>query len=214
MRCLIQNIITSEPQLQFQWKKLQNVALVAGLNLHSFSSLNYQKREFYGHFSGAHLFKKNSNIWKYHETNISCAHILELYIFPWRVQTVDLDCAWRFKTYVSRLAEAWRHRDNPPCELIIDTGPNSCIAMSDTKFTNILLCHASPLHVSTWSILIECASWDSELFIKAQNFNAKVSSWSMEHSPHELHLSIHNYADSGGIHNLSLSHFSAQRTSV
>ena len=56
--CLIQNIITSEPQLQFQWKKLQNVALVAGFNLHSFSSLNFQKREFYGHFSGAHLLKK------------------------------------------------------------------------------------------------------------------------------------------------------------
>jgi len=37
---------------------LQNVALVAGFNLHSFSSLNSQKREFYGHFSGAHLFKK------------------------------------------------------------------------------------------------------------------------------------------------------------
>jgi len=37
---------------------LQNVALVAGFNLHSFSSLNSQKREFYGHFSGEHLFKK------------------------------------------------------------------------------------------------------------------------------------------------------------
>ena len=100
VRCLIQNIITSEPQLQFQWKKLKNVALVAGFNLHSLSSLNSQKREIYGHFSGEHLFKKNSNIWKYHETNISCAHILELYIFPWRVQTVALDCAWRFKIYV------------------------------------------------------------------------------------------------------------------
>ena len=31
--------------------------------------------------------------------------------------TVALDCAWRFKIYVSRLAEAWRYRDNPPCEL-------------------------------------------------------------------------------------------------
>ena len=39
-------------------KKLQNVALVAGFYLHSFSSLNSQKREFYGHFTGAHLFKK------------------------------------------------------------------------------------------------------------------------------------------------------------
>ena len=36
----------------------------------------------------------------YHETNISHAHILELYIFPWRVQTVALDCAWRFKIYM------------------------------------------------------------------------------------------------------------------
>ena len=99
-------------------KKIANVALVAGFNLHSFSSLNSQKREFYGHCSGAHKFvQKNSNIWKYHETNISCVHILELYIFPWRVQTVALDCAWRFKIYVFRLAEAWRHRDNPPCEL-------------------------------------------------------------------------------------------------
>ena len=48
----------------------------------------------------------------------SAVHILELCIFPWRVQTVALDCAWRFKTCVSRLAEAWRHscRNNPPCE--------------------------------------------------------------------------------------------------
>ena len=36
----------------------------------------------------------------------------------------------------------------------------------------------------------------------------------MEHCPHELHLSIHNYADSGVIHNVSLSHFSPQCTSV
>ena len=40
------------------WKKLQNVALVAGFNLHSFSSSKTQQREFYGHISGAHLFKK------------------------------------------------------------------------------------------------------------------------------------------------------------
>ena len=33
-----------------------------------------------------------------------------------QVLTVALDCVWRFKIYVSRLAEAWRHRDNPPCE--------------------------------------------------------------------------------------------------
>ena len=86
---------------------MQNVALVAGLNLHSFLLLNSQKREFYGHFSGAHLFKKIAIFEStYHETNISCAHILELYIFPWRVQTVALDCAWRFKIYVSRLTEA------------------------------------------------------------------------------------------------------------
>ena len=39
-------------------KKLQNVALIAGFNLHSFSSLNSQKCEIYGHFSGEHLFKK------------------------------------------------------------------------------------------------------------------------------------------------------------
>ena len=58
VRCLIQNIMTSEPQLQFQWKKLQNVALVASFNLHSFSSINSLKREIYGHFSGEHLFKK------------------------------------------------------------------------------------------------------------------------------------------------------------
>ena len=30
------------------------------------------------------ICSKNSNIVKYQETNISCAHILELYIFPWR----------------------------------------------------------------------------------------------------------------------------------
>ena len=78
-------------------KKLQNVALVAGFNLHLFSSLKSQKRKFNGHFTGAHLLKKNSNIWKYQEMNISCVHILELYIFPWRVQTVTLDYAWRLK---------------------------------------------------------------------------------------------------------------------
>ena len=61
-----------------------------------------------------HTCSKKNNIWKYHETNISCAHILELYIFTWMVQTVALDCVWKFTIYVSRLAKAWRHRDNPP----------------------------------------------------------------------------------------------------
>ena len=42
---------------------------------------------------------------------------------------------------------------------IIYTGPNSCIAMSHTKFMNIPLWHASLLHVSTWSILMGCASF-------------------------------------------------------
>ena len=46
-----------------------------------------------------HTHSKNSNIWKYQETNISCSHILELYIFTWRVQTVALHCVWRF-TYI------------------------------------------------------------------------------------------------------------------
>ena len=41
--CPIQNIITSEPQLQFQLKKLQNVALVAGFNLHSFLIIKFSK---------------------------------------------------------------------------------------------------------------------------------------------------------------------------
>ena len=104
--CLIQNIITSEPQLQFQLKKVQNVALVAGFHLRSFSSLKSQKCEFYGHFSGAHLFKKIAIFESTMKQTSAAAHILELYIFPWRVQTVALDCAWRFKIYVSRLAEA------------------------------------------------------------------------------------------------------------
>ena len=35
-----------------------------------------------------------------------------------------------------------------------------------------------------------------------------LEAWrNMEHLPQKLHLSIHNYADSGVIHNLSLSHF-------
>ena len=77
-----------------------------------------KKHEFYGHFSGEHLFKNIAifeSTMKRTSAVLTC--ILELYIFPWRVQTVDLDCAWRFKIYVSRLAEAWRYRDNPPCEL-------------------------------------------------------------------------------------------------
>ena len=42
-----------------------------------------------------------------------------------------------------------------------------------------------------------------------------LEAWrNMAHLPQKLHLSIHNYADSGVIHNLSLSHFSAQRTST
>ena len=51
------------------------------------------------------------------QTSAVHTYQVELYIFPWRVQTVALDCAWRFKIYVSRLAEAWRYRDDPPCEL-------------------------------------------------------------------------------------------------
>ena len=51
----------SKAGLPVRVKKLQNVALVAGFNLLSFLSLNSQKSEFYGHFSGAHLFK-NSNV--------------------------------------------------------------------------------------------------------------------------------------------------------
>ena len=38
-----------------------------------------------------------------------------------------------------------------------------------------------------------------------------LKAWrNMEHLPQKLHPSIHNYADSGVIHNLSLSHFSRQ----
>ena len=64
---------------QFLWNKMQNVALIAGFNLHSISSINSQKRKFMA-ILVEHTCSKKSNIWKYHETNISCAHILELQV--------------------------------------------------------------------------------------------------------------------------------------
>ena len=77
--------------------------------------IKLSKTRVYGHFSGAHLFKKIA-IFESTMKRTSAVHTY-LYIFLWRVQTVALDCVCRFKIYVPRLAEAWRHRDNPPCEL-------------------------------------------------------------------------------------------------
>ena len=106
-----------KPQLQFQWKKLQNVALVAGFNLHPFSSLNSQKREFmailveYTCSNKIAIFESTMKRTSAVHTYLNCTYSHGGY------KLCALDCAWRFKIYVPRLAEAWRQRDNPPCEL-------------------------------------------------------------------------------------------------
>ena len=215
MTCLIQNIITSEPQLQFQWKNLQNVALVAGFNSHTFSSLNHQKREFYGHFSGAHLLKK-SNIWKYHETNISCAHILELYIFPWRVQTVALDCAWRFKY----MYLGWLKHGGTGTILHVNYRHRSKFMHSDVRhkvheYTAVTCQSSKCFHLKYFYWVCFLRLW---IFYKGTKPLClgplkHGETWSICHK-NCIYLSTTMQTQTGVIHNLSLSHFSAQCTSV
>ena len=67
----------------------------------------------------------------------------------------------------------------------------------------------------TWSICHKnCIYLSTTMRTQVSYHYLLVSNYIHRHLTQKLHLSIHNYVDSGVIHNLSLSHFSAQRTSV